>query len=125
MFLAIIESLLQIDASKFEFEKQYFSTRDSVFTVFVSYLALIFSLQFLMKNQVAVKLNFLFVLHNTLLSIGSLILLGSLLQLILPVWSQNGLFYVMCSKNFYTNQLQFLYYVNYCFKFYELLGIFS
>jgi fatty acid elongase 3 len=78
------------------------STTPSVLTALASYLAVIFGVQAIMKNQPAQKLTPLFRVHNMFLSAGSLLLLVLMLEETLPnVWN-NGVFYAICSDDSWT-----------------------
>jgi len=44
-----------------------------------------------------------------------------MLDQVLPIIHQHGLWYAMCNEGAYTQRLELLYYINYLFKYYELL----
>ncbi|KAI8800400.1 GNS1/SUR4 membrane protein [Cladochytrium replicatum] len=66
------------------------------------------------------QLKPLFFVHNTLLSLGSGFLLLAFAEIL---WARAGRGFVwnVCAKEAYTSRLEFLYYINYLFKYYELL----
>ncbi|KAF8642385.1 hypothetical protein AX16_009653 [Volvariella volvacea WC 439] len=98
-----------------------FSTTPVVATSLVSYLAVIFGIQAVMKNQQPLKLTALFQIHNVVLSLGSLLLLVLMLEEILPIWWNHGIFYALCAEQAWTPRMEFYYMVNYYFKYLELL----
>jgi fatty acid elongase 3 len=97
------------------------STDTVVWATLAGYLGLIFGIQGLMRNQNALKLQFLFQAHNLLLSLGSLVLLALMLEEIVPTWWNNGILYTICSPNAYTKRLETYYIINYYFKYWELV----
>jgi len=88
----------------------------------LGYYAMILILQFVMKNQKPFSLRPLFALHNGMLSFCSLVLLVLIMQNLIPLWS-GGWWYAICTGEKYPNynKLHLLYYINYLFKYYELL----
>jgi hypothetical protein len=97
------------------------STDQAVVTALISYLVIIFSIQALMKNQQPLKLTGLFQLHNVILSSGSLLLLGLVLEEILPIIWNHGFHDALCGERAWTARMEFYYIVNYYFKYLELL----
>ena len=82
------------------------STWTPVFSTLVAYLAVVFGLRELRRNQQPLKLTFLFQLHNIVLSVGSGILLVLVCEEVLPIWWKHGLFYAMCNENAWTSVRQ-------------------
>ena len=78
------------------------STNKAVATALVSYLAIIFGLQELMKTRQPLKLNVLFQLHNAILTIGSGLLLACMAEEVIPIFWRTGLFNAMCSAKSWT-----------------------
>ena len=79
------------------------STPQEVYPALVAYLAVIFSIQWFMKDRQAMKLRFAFQTHNVFLSSGSLLLLALIVEEIAPgVWN-HGLFYGMCNVKMWTS----------------------
>ncbi|KAF8898741.1 ELO family [Infundibulicybe gibba] len=97
------------------------STTPAVLSTLTAYLAIIFGTQALMKNQQPHKLNTLFRAHNVFLSAGSLLLLVLMLEEIVPVAWNRGLFHAMCSSEAWSPRMEFYYMINYYFKYLELL----
>lgn len=113
------------------------STTPAVLAALTSYLAIIFGVKALMKNQQPHKLNLLFQTHNVILSSGSLLLLVLMLEEILPIWWNRGIDHALCSEQSWTpvrllcsglvvsslflQRMEFYYMINYYFKYLELL----
>ncbi|KII86437.1 hypothetical protein PLICRDRAFT_700491 [Plicaturopsis crispa FD-325 SS-3] len=97
------------------------STAPTVFTALAGYLATIFGLREVMKDRQPQKLNALFQVHNVILSGGSLILLVLMLEEILPIVWNHGIYYAICAEESWTPRMEFYYMINYYFKYLELL----
>lgn len=78
------------------------STTPSVLAALASYLAIIFGVQAMMKNQQAHKLTPFFQTHNVILSSGSLLLLVLMLEEILPIAWNKGIFHAICADEAWT-----------------------
>ena len=78
------------------------STWTSVCTALASYLAIVFGTREIMKNSPPQKLNTLFRAHNATLSIGSLILLVLMMEEVIPIMWNKGLFSAMCAAPSWT-----------------------
>jgi len=78
------------------------STNKAVGTALVSYLAIIFGLQELMKTRQPLKLNALFQLHNVVLTLGSGLLLACMVEEVVPILWRTGLFNAACSTKSWT-----------------------
>lgn len=78
------------------------STNLSVAGALASYLAVIFGIKAVMKNQKAQKLTALFQTHNVVLSSGSLLLLVLMLEEILPIMWKTGLHNALCAEESWT-----------------------
>lgn len=79
------------------------STTPSVVAALSSYLAIIFGVQAYMKDKQPKKLNSLFQAHNVFLSSGSLLLLVLMLEEIVPIAWNDGIFDAMCAEKSWTN----------------------
>ncbi|TRM66316.1 ELO family [Schizophyllum amplum] len=97
------------------------STTPAVVASLTSYLAIIFGIQAVMKNQQPLRLNALFRVHNVFLSSGSLLLLVLMLEEVLPIMWKHGVFYGICNEAAWTPRMEFYYMINYYFKYIELL----
>ncbi|EJD03957.1 GNS1/SUR4 membrane protein [Fomitiporia mediterranea MF3/22] len=97
------------------------STPTSVVAALVSYLAVVFGVQRIMKSQPPLRLQFLFQLHNIVLSAGSALLLALMVEEIAPIVWKNGLFYGICNDGAWTPRMEFYYMINYYIKYLELL----
>jgi fatty acid elongase 3 len=85
------------------------STQKEVATALVSYLAIIFGIQAFMKNKTAVRANGPFQVHNTILYVGSGILLVLMIEEVLPLWWKGGWFFAICNDNAWTQVKLLLY----------------
>jgi len=97
------------------------STSKAAATALVSYLAIIFGIQELMKTRQPLRLNALFQLHNIILTLGSGLLLVCMAEEVIPLIWRTGLFDSACSPKSWTPRLEFYYIINYYFKYLELL----
>ncbi|KAF8640696.1 hypothetical protein AX17_000352 [Amanita inopinata Kibby_2008] len=97
------------------------STTPAVVTSLLSYLALVFGIKAFMRNRQPQKLTTLFQAHNIILSGGSLVLLILILEEILPIMWDKGIFNAVCHEESWTPRLEFYYMINYYFKYLELL----
>lgn len=97
------------------------STTTEVVTAIATYLVIIFGGRELMRNRAPFKLQFLFRVHNFLLSAGSAILLALMLEEIVPILFKNGPFYSICNTRAFTPRLVSYYIINYYFKYVELI----
>jgi hypothetical protein len=88
----------------------------------IGYYVMILVLQQFMKNRQPFHLKPLFALHNGMLSFFSLLLLLTIIEELIPLW-KGGLWYSICTSEIFPNyyKLELLYYINYLFKYYELL----
>ncbi|RIA81282.1 fatty acid elongase [Glomus cerebriforme] len=96
------------------------STRYEVAIAFITYFAVIFGGQYLMKSFPVIKLKFIFQLHNLLLTLSSLALLILFAEQLIPILFRNGIFHSVCSHDAWTQRLELLYYLNYLVKYWEL-----
>ncbi|ANZ74046.1 BA75_00246T0 [Komagataella pastoris] len=91
--------------------------------VIAVYYFVIFGGQWLMRtlNARPFKLNFLFQLHNLLLTGASFTLLILIVEQLIPGIYRHGIFWAICHKDSFTNELVTLYYLNYLIKYVELI----
>jgi fatty acid elongase 3 len=78
------------------------SQTHQVVTALASYLAVVFGLRHIMRDQPPLKLTTLFQLHNIILSAGSALLLALMVEEVFPIYWNHGLFHAMCSNNAWT-----------------------
>lgn len=105
----------------FEFDKAYFTSLPTIITVVLTYLSLLFSISRVMTEFKPIRLENLFIIHNSLLSAASLALLVAITPVIAKTIYTNGLDHAICAKEMaYNPYLNFLYYINYLMKFWEL-----
>lgn len=97
------------------------STTPAVLGTLTAYLAVIFGIKAFMKNKQPHKLTPLFQTHNVILSSGSLLLLLLMLEEIVPILWNQGVFNALCAEESWTPRMEFYYMVNYYFKYLELL----
>ncbi|KAL1738020.1 ELO family, partial [Schizophyllum fasciatum] len=121
LLLAYVPAGIPEHLTSYVHEKTPMSTTPAVVTALTSYLAVIFGIQAVMKNQQPLKLNTLFRIHNVFLSSGSLLLLVLMVEEIAPILWEHGLFYSICNEGAWTPRLEFYYMINYYFKYIELL----
>jgi len=97
------------------------STTPAVVGTLTAYLAVIFGVKALMTNKQPHKLTPLFQAHNVILSSGSLLLLALMLEEIVPIVWNDGVFNGLCAESSWTPRMEFYYMINYYFKYLELL----
>ena len=73
-----------------------FSTPQEVFPALAAYLVIIFGIQAWMKDRPPFKLQFLFRLHNAFLTSGSLLLVLLIMEEVVPLVYQHGVFWGLC-----------------------------
>ena len=78
------------------------STWPAVSTAILSYLAIVFGLQELIKDRPAFKLRTPFRIHNAFLSLSSLALLALTVQEVLRLWYTVGVFNALCATTSWT-----------------------
>ena len=95
------------------------SNFNTVLSTISLYYIVIFGGQYALKDTKPLRLNRVCQLHNLFLTSASLILLLLLLEQIIPIIHQNGLFYAICDVGAWTQPIMTLYYVNYLLKYLE------
>lgn len=65
------------------------------------------------------KMNFLFQLHNLILTIISFFLFVLIIGQVIPIIQKQGFFFSICNTEAWENNLVFFYYLNYLLKYYE------
>ena len=101
-------------ADKFRFVpgKTPFSTLEETVGMIVLYVVVIFGGREFMRNREPLKLNFLFKVHNFLLTALSGGLLVLFLEQLLPTLWRDGLYENICGADGWTKPLVTLYYVS-------------
>jgi len=104
--------------------KTFMSTNQEVLIGIFTYYLIITLGQLIFKKKNALKLTIFFQFHNFFLTIVSFTLLILLIEEILPILINNGIFYAICSPNSWNNRLVTIYYLNYLTKFLEFIDTF-
>ena len=73
-----------------------------------------------MTNLPAQRFQYLFQLHNFLLTLVSGALLALMVEQLFPIIYNHGVLYAVCNQDAWTQQLELLYYLNYLVKYWEL-----
>jgi len=123
LFARIYGSVMGSPADTFRFDPAVtpLSTVAEVTMTCITYFVVIFGGQYLMRDMPAMKLSLASKVHNALLSLGSLALLALFIEQLLPMVAKHGLFFAICKAGAWTQKLELLYYINYLFKYWELL----
>ncbi|KAF8203660.1 elongase of fatty acids [Pholiota molesta] len=121
LLLAYIPYRLPTHLYSYVSEVTPLSTDKAVLSALATYLVTIFSIQAFMKSRQPLKLTTLFQIHNVILSSGSALLLALMLEEILPVVWNRGLYHAICAAEAWSPRMEFYYMVNYYFKYLELL----
>lgn len=90
------------------------STWTTMLSVLVAYYSIILGGREIMRTQKPVQLNTIFKVHNLALSVLSGILLVLMLEQLVPMIRDNGLFHSICKRDGgWSDKLVVLYYVSY------------
>ena len=79
------------------------STPQEVFPALAAYLVIIFSTQAFMKDRAPMKLQHLFQAHNIFLCSGSLLLMTLILEAVIPMVWQHGVWWGMCNISMWSD----------------------
>jgi len=102
-----------------------FSNFGTVSALTILYFLSVYGLEIFMRNRKPLHLKPLFAVHNVILSFLSLVLLILMLETLIPIIYNKGFFFAICDSAMFSNvwgrRLELYYYLNYLFKFYELV----
>jgi len=121
LFEAAYAAVLHRPAAAFSFSDAPLSTVAEVVVTCVTYLMVIFGGQYLMREQAPIRLSTLSKIHNAMLSMSSLVVLLLMLEQTIAIVARHGIFFAICDAGAWTQRLELLYYINYLFKYWELL----
>lgn len=109
---------------KFEPGVTFLSTWQQVVIGAAIYLTIVLGGRQLMKNREPFVLKWLFVVHNVILVVVSGLLLGMMLEILVPMLLQKGLRWSVCEPGAYDLRLVPFYYANYLVKWWEFIDTF-
>lgn len=95
-----------------------------VLVTIAAYYIIIFGGRELLKNRAPLHLNIPFQIHNLFLTSVSFIILVLMVEELIPIIAENGLFFAICNIGAWTQPMMTLYYMNYIVKFIEFIDTF-
>ena len=118
----VVGQISGFDTKTFEMSNAPFTTPVFVVSTVASYLSLLYVIQTAMKNQEKpIQFKSLFYVHNMMLCAASAIMFVLIGSIAFQDWASNGLFHAICDSSMgLNNHLNWLYYLNYLTKFWEL-----
>ncbi|QPG73358.1 Fatty acyl-CoA elongase/Polyunsaturated fatty acid specific elongation enzyme [Brettanomyces nanus] len=89
----------------------------------VIYYLLVFGGRALLKATGAkpLTLKYIFQIHNLWLTNASFVLLALMAEQLIPMIARHGLYYAICNRSAWSQEMVVLYYLNYLNKYYEFL----
>jgi len=101
------------------------SEANPLYIITILYVLSVIGIPRFMKDRKPFNLKPLFAVHNIVLCIASLFLLLLFLEILIPIWYTEGFYFSICSSHMWDGdrgrRLELLYYLNYIYKFYELI----
>ncbi len=113
------EAIYHKDIKTFLFEGKYLSTTEAGMTMCIVYLATIFILS--RKKKPFTIPNWIPALHNLFLTLVSLFLFIVLTENSMSIFINKGMYESFCLLQSYTPRVEFIMYLNYLTKYYELI----
>lgn len=122
---SVVLSVADYDISTFAFNTDLpLSTLSPVLTTIAAYYVIIFGGREVMKNFSPLRLDILFKIHNFTLSASSLLMFLLLVEQLIPILYRHGILYAICNEGSWTQEIVFVYYLNYIFKYVEFIDTF-
>ncbi|ORX35482.1 ELO family [Kockovaella imperatae] len=97
------------------------STQKAVVAAIGTYLLVIFGGREIMRSRSAYKLTPLFQAHNLFLTAISALILGLMVEEIIPLYLKHGFYWSICNTTAFTPRLITYYMLNYYVKYIELI----
>lgn len=112
--------------SEFQFvQGQYIlTTWPEVICAIAAYYIIILGGQVVLKNRPPYALHYIFQIHNLFLTTASFLVLILMVEQVAPMIINHGLFYAICDRRSWSQELVTLYYLNYLIKYFEFLDTF-
>lgn len=125
LFSAAFAKVVGYPAEDFQFiyNKTFLANGWQAIGIIAVYYTVVFGGRFVSTKLgvPALKMNFLFQVHNLGLTLASLALLLLTIEQLVPILVNHGVFYAICSEQAFAPKLVTLYYLNYLTKYWELI----